>query len=124
MLQILSFHNTKGDEVNDTTEAGDSSVLLPVLNGNRRAIAEAEAARELVRGRVDAALEAMSQGLEDKPWCTGNHFTLADVAVGCALGYLDFRFSDMDWRTARPRLSGWFEEFSQRASLQRTMPSA
>jgi hypothetical protein len=34
LLRILSFHNTKGDEVNDTTEAGDSSILLPVVNGN------------------------------------------------------------------------------------------
>jgi hypothetical protein len=30
----------------------------------------------------------------------------------------------MDWRTARPRLSGWFMEFSQRASMQQTMPTA
>src|SRR4051812_18558462 len=42
--------------------------------------------------RVDAALVAMGQGLADKPYCSGIHFTLADVAVGCALGYLDFRF--------------------------------
>ena len=34
----------------------------------------------------------MSQGLGDKPWCAGIHLTLADIAVGCALGYLDFRF--------------------------------
>jgi len=34
LLRILSFHNTKGDEVNDTTEAGDSSILLPVIDGN------------------------------------------------------------------------------------------
>jgi len=49
---------------------------------------------------------------------------LGQIAVACALGYLDFRFADMDWRTAHPRLSGWFKEFSQRASMQRTMPSA
>jgi len=49
---------------------------------------------------------------------------LGQIAVACALGYLDFRFADMDWRMARPRLSGWFKEFSQRASMQRTMPSA
>ena len=42
--------------------------------------------------RITAALVAMSQGLGDKPWCFGTHFSLADIAVGCALGYLDFRF--------------------------------
>jgi glutathione S-transferase len=49
---------------------------------------------------------------------------LGQIAVACALGYLDFRFADLDWRTARPHLSGWFMEFSQRASMQRTTPSA
>ena len=47
---------------------------------------------------VHASLKAMSLGLGDKPWCNGNHFTLADVAVGVALAYLDFRFSHIDWR--------------------------
>jgi glutathione S-transferase len=49
---------------------------------------------------------------------------LGQIAVACALGYLDFRFADLGWRTAHPRLSGWFMEFSQRASMQQTMPSA
>ncbi len=39
--------------------------------------------------KVSASLEAVSTGLAAKPWCTGIHMTLADVAVGCALGYLD-----------------------------------
>ena len=34
----------------------------------------------------------MSQGLGDKPFCSGIHLSLSDIAVGCALGYLDFRF--------------------------------
>lgn len=49
---------------------------------------------------------------------------LGQIAVACALGYLDFRFADLGWRSAHPRLSGWFMEFSQRASMQQTMPSA
>jgi len=42
--------------------------------------------------KIDLALKAMAQGLGDKPFCSGIHFSLSDVAVGCALGYLDFRF--------------------------------
>jgi glutathione S-transferase len=49
---------------------------------------------------------------------------LGQIAVACALGYLDFRFADVDWHATRPRLGGWFLEFSQRASMQRTMPAA
>jgi glutathione S-transferase len=43
-------------------------------------------------GKIHASLEAMSKGLGDKPFCSGIHMSLADIAVGCALGYLDFRF--------------------------------
>jgi glutathione S-transferase len=59
---------------------------------------------ERQREKIDAALRAMSQGLGDRPWCTGIHFSLADVAVGCALSYLDLRFPEIDWRLAHPKL--------------------
>ena len=42
--------------------------------------------------KIEACLKAMGQGLGDKPFCAGIHMSLADIAVGCALGYLDFRF--------------------------------
>jgi glutathione S-transferase len=48
--------------------------------------------------KVDACIESVSSGLADKPWCSGIHLTLADIAVGCALGYLSFRFPQVDWR--------------------------
>ena len=43
-------------------------------------------------GKVAASLKAMNKGLGDKPYCSGIHMSLADIAVGCALGYLEFRF--------------------------------
>ena len=64
---------------------------------------EAWVSRQMVK--VHASLGAMSQGLADKPWCTGIHFSLADIAVGCALGYLDFRFPDIAWRDRYPNLA-------------------
>ena len=48
--------------------------------------------------KVTVSLEAISTGLADKPWCSGIHLTLADIAVGCALGYLAFRFPQVEWR--------------------------
>ncbi len=74
--------------------------------------------------RVEASLKAMSQGLGDKPWCTGNHFTLADIAVGCALGYLDFRFPAIAWREAYPNLAKLAEKLATRASFADTLPPA
>ncbi len=75
-------------------------------------------------GKIDAALVAMSQGLGDKPFCAGIHFTLADIAVGCALGYLDFRFAQIDWRTRHPNLAKLAEKLAQRPSFAETLPPA
>ena len=47
---------------------------------------------------------------------------IATITVGCALGYLDFRFPDLGWRGSRPALAAWYESFSQRPSFQATVP--
>ena len=66
--------------------------------------------------------------LEDNVAAIGNpgaaSVDLGQIAVACALGYLDFRFADVNWRATRPRLAGWFTEFSQRASMRQSMPAA
>ena len=48
--------------------------------------------------------------------------TLGGIALGCALAYLDFRFADDNWRDGRPELTGWFEAFAERPSMQATQP--
>ena len=73
-------------------------------------------------GKVNAAIIAMSKGLGDKPFAAGIHFSLADVAVGCALGYLDFRFAQIDWRTPHPNLARLAEKLAQRQSFIDTLP--
>ena len=74
-------------------------------------------------GKVHAALRAMSQGLADKSYCVGIHLSLADIAVGCALGYLDFRFPQIDWRSLYPNLTKLHEKLIQRASFADTVPA-
>ncbi|ODV09721.1 MAG: glutathione S-transferase [Rubrivivax sp. SCN 70-15] len=74
--------------------------------------------------RVHATLKAFSQGLGEKPWCSGIHFTLSDVAVGCALGYLDFRFAAIDWRSEYPNLARLSEKLAARPSFVDTAPAA
>jgi glutathione S-transferase len=73
-------------------------------------------------GKAHASLKAMSQGLGDKPFCAGIHLTLSDVAVGCALGYLDFRFPEIDWRGPYPNLAKLFDKLGQRPSFVDTKP--
>jgi glutathione S-transferase len=74
--------------------------------------------------KVNASLAAMSKGLGDKPFCSGIHFALSDVAVGCALGYLDFRFSHIDWRSDFANLAKLYEKLAQRQSFIDTAPPA
>jgi glutathione S-transferase len=73
--------------------------------------------------KVQASLKAMSQGLGDKPFCAGIYLSLADIAVGCALGYLDFRFPEIDWRSSHPNLSKLQEKLMQRQSFIDSKPA-
>ena len=81
---------------------------------------EAWIARQM--DKIDATLKAMSTGLGDKSFCSGIHFSLSDVAVGCALGYLDLRFPDVNWREAHPNLGKLQDKLVQRASFMETLP--
>ena len=73
-------------------------------------------------GKIDASLLAMAQGLGDKPFCSGGHLSLADIAVGCALSYLDFRFPKLDWRNQHPNLVKMLERLETRPSFAGTAP--
>ena len=73
-------------------------------------------------GKVNASVKAMSQGLGDKPYCAGIYLSLADIAVGCALGYLDFRFPQIDWRNTHPNLAKLTEKLFVRQSFIDTRP--
>jgi glutathione S-transferase len=73
-------------------------------------------------GKIDTALAAMARGLGEKPFCSGVHFSLSDVAVGCALSYLDFRFSQIEWRSAYPNLARLSDKLNLRTSFQDTRP--
>jgi glutathione S-transferase len=75
-------------------------------------------------GKIATSLQAMSAGLGDKPFCSGVHMSLSDIAVGCALGYLDFRYSQIDWRAAHPNLHKLYDKLSQRQSFIDCMPKA
>lgn len=73
-------------------------------------------------GKVHAGLREMSSKLGDSAYCMGIHYTLADVAVGCALGWLAFRFPEIDWRTDYSNLARLFDKLSERASFRDTVP--
>lgn len=100
----------------------DAAVLVRLEKTQRPPEQQSQKWIDRQMGKVQQALAAMSRGLGDKPWCNGNTYTLADIAVGCALGYLDFRFPEIDWRGQYPNLARLSEKLAARASFIDTAP--
>lgn len=103
----------------------DASILarLELTWSDRTPEQRSHAWVERQMGKVHASLDAMEKGLGDKPLCFGIHLSLADIALGCALGYLDFRFPELDWRGSHPELQRLYEKLMTRASFLETIPA-
>lgn len=100
----------------------DAAVAIFVERRRSEALQSAEwIARQ--QGKIDRALQAMADELAAKPWCAGDFFTLADIAVGCCLGFLDLRLSDQPWRRSHPNLARLAEKLAQRQSFRETGPA-
>ena len=72
-------------------------------------------------GKIDRALDALESRWMDH--LTGP-LDMGQIAIACALGYLDFRHGARAWRDQRPNLAAWYDAFAMRASMQATMPPA
>jgi glutathione S-transferase len=68
--------------------------------------------------KIDAALATMETDLGNRDFCCGDGLTLADIACGCALTYLDSNLTGMDWRTDRPALSRLAARLAERESFK------
>jgi glutathione S-transferase len=99
------------------------AAILARLESNRPKNQQSPESIKRQLGKVDQALAAASRGLGDKPWCSGNTFTLADVATGVALGYLSFRFPQIEWRKDYPNLTKLADKLALRNSFADTLPS-
>ena len=74
------------------------------------------------RDKIDRGLAAMAKGLGEREFCFGNGFSLADIAAGYAVGYLDQVLKDYDWRSAQPTLARLAERLAKRDSFRKTLP--
>jgi glutathione S-transferase len=74
--------------------------------------------------KVDNSLVAMDRALADRQFCFANHMSLADISCATALGYLDFRFPQIDWRGAHKNLAQLYDRMAQRQSFKDTSPTA
>ncbi|HEY3584727.1 MAG TPA: glutathione S-transferase [Casimicrobiaceae bacterium] len=103
------------DGVNDAT-------ATIVLERKRPANLQSDEWIARQRRKVDEGVAEFARELGDRAWCYGESFSLADIAVGCALGYLDLRLSELDWRDLYPNLAKLADKLGKRPSFTDTAP--
>lgn len=74
--------------------------------------------------KVTRGLNVLNLDLAKKKWCVNEKFSLADIALGCALGYLDLRVAHLNWQESYPNLAKHYNVLVKRASFKQTMPVA
>lgn len=104
--------------------AGDGLMDAAILG-----IYEIRFREEAMRNRawVDAQMAKVDGALDDMERQAagfGDRLDIGTITTGCALGYLDFRYADRDWRPGRPALTAWYAGFAERPSMQATRPAA
>ncbi|MDN4018129.1 glutathione S-transferase N-terminal domain-containing protein [Zwartia panacis] len=102
-----------GDGILDASQPRRREIALPQDEGRIGYI-------NLQRGKVARALDV----LEKEVASLGPLKTIGDIAVACALGYLDFRFANEPWRPGHPKLEAWYASVEGLPPMAKTVPSA
>src|SRR5471030_1264939 len=100
----------------------DAAILVRLERTQRAPELQSEAWVERQLRKVQLSLKSMSEQLGDSAYCTGIHYSLGDVAVGCALGWLLFRFPEITWRDDYANLARLYDKLSERPSFKDTVP--
>jgi glutathione S-transferase len=101
---------------------GDNMLDTLVLWRNETLRHQPQQSPETIVGfliKTQTSLDALEK---EEPQLAAAPFGIGHVALGVALGYIDFRFPDLRWRDGRPKLAAWYEAFARRPSMQNTVP--
>lgn len=74
--------------------------------------------------RQELSVARALDALEGEADALAGALTIGQIGVACALGYRDFRFGDVEWRSSRPKLADWFADFAGRPSMTATDPES
>lgn len=74
--------------------------------------------------KIDQSLDSLEQESKGFPDPAGDQVSIGHLSIGCALGYLDFRFAAEAWRNGRPNLAKWYDGLAKRPSMAQTVPPA
>ena len=100
------------------------AAVAAFLEGMRPAERQDPAAIERQLGKISRGLAALEQRVAQRKGCAGAALSIADIAIGCTLGYLDFRFAHLGWRASHPQLKAWSDGLLTRPSFTTTAPPA
>ena len=100
----------------------DAGVLVRLERTQRPPELRSEAWIARQMSKVELGLASLAHKLGDHSYCAGNQYSLADVAVGCALDWLTFRFPEIDWRGEHPKLARLADKLAERQSFKDTVP--
>ena len=123
--KLLPSSNRERTEVKRWEAVADGicdAAAAAVLEAKRPAAQQSADWISRQREKITHGLEFMAEELGDKPFCVGTHFSMADIAVGAALGYLCFRFADINWQESHPNLGKLYTKLMQRGSLADSVP--
>jgi glutathione S-transferase len=93
------------------------AAVARVYEGRRPSELQSETAIHKYVAVITRSLDALERARFLDP------LTIGEIAVACALGYIDFRLPELAWRDTRPNLREWYDSFAQRASMQATLPA-
>ena len=100
----------------------DAAILVRRERMFRSKAEQSQAWIERQLSKVQASLKYLSDSVGTSEYCNLNRFTLSDIAVGCALDWLDFRLPEINWRADHPNLGIYFSNLNLRPSFSLTDP--
>lgn len=100
------------------------AAVAAFLEGMRPAERQDPAAIERQLGKIGRGLTALEARVAQRKGCAGEALSIADIAIGCTLGYLDLRFAHLGWRASHPQLAAWAAGLLARPSFTTTAPPA
>ena len=98
------------------------AAVLAFLERSRPQELRSQANIDRQYGKIERGLNALASRLEATDGLNRGQLSIADVAAGCALGYLDLRFPDVDWRNGRAGLAEYGEALLSRPSFRASAP--
>ncbi len=98
------------------------AAITAMLEGRRPPEQQSQAIVDKQLDKVMRGLDVLNLDITKKKWCVNETFSLADIALGCMLGYVDYRHKQLNWQDKFPNLAKHYSLLVKRPSFKQTMP--